>query len=149
LAALGGLPDFGAPVGTLDGVAPVAGISFPLKPGQRIDLVGITLDIIGPGGLQGPQRLFALAPFFGTGSATSGTDLPVTRPGAPVDADGQPLPPSALSLDGKVVPTGWLVAPHDGVGVTAADVTTIITAGVQQANRTRAAIRLPLDSRTR
>ena len=62
-----------------------------------------------------------------------------------MDADGQPLPPSALYLDGKVVPEGFLVLPHDGVGVTAADVLQIINAGIQQANLTRAAIRLPLD----
>jgi uncharacterized protein GlcG (DUF336 family) len=148
LAALGGLPAFGLPVGTLGGVAPVAGISFPLKPQDRIDLVGITLDIIGPGGLQGPQFLFNYARFLGLGTVT-GADLPVTRPGAPVDADGQPLPPSALFLDGKVVPTGFLVLPHDGVGVTAAEVLQIINMGIQQANLTRAAIRLPLDSRTR
>ena len=41
------------------------------------------------------------------------------------------------------------MAPHDGVNVTAADVTSIINAGIDQATRTRAAIRLPLDSRTR
>src|SRR5204863_9638347 len=52
-------------------------------------------------------------------------------------------------IDGLAAPEGWLVTPHDGVGVTAADVIQIITAGINQANRTRAAIRLPLDSRTR
>jgi hypothetical protein len=51
--------------------------------------------------------------------------------------------------DGAAVPEGWLVAPHDGVGLTAADVVQIVDRGIATANRTRAAIRLPLDSRTR
>src|SRR4029077_9278724 len=47
------------------------------------------------------------------------------------------------------VAEGYLVTPHDGVGITAAQVRQIIQQGIDQANRTRAAIRLPLDSRTR
>jgi uncharacterized protein GlcG (DUF336 family) len=46
-------------------------------------------------------------------------------------------------LGGTVVPEGFLVTPHDGVGITAAQVLQIIDAGVQQALETRAAIRLP------
>ena len=52
-------------------------------------------------------------------------------------------------MDGTAVPEGWLVTPHDGVGLTAADVIDIVNRGIAKANRTRAAIRLPLDSRTR
>jgi len=149
VAALGGLPALGFPVGTLGGIAPVPGIGIAITPDlMRIDLVGITLDIFGPGGIQGPENLFTYARFLGVGTVT-GTDVPVTRPGAPLDADGQPLPPSALFLDGKVVPTGFLVLPHDGVGVSASDVLQTINMGIQQANLTRAAIRLPLDSRAR
>src|SRR5439155_18184166 len=66
----------------------------------------------------------------------NGTDQPVTTGGA-------------TALNGLPVPVGWLVAPHDGAGVTASDVNNIITAGFVQATKTRAAIRLPLDSRTR
>src|SRR5205807_5082929 len=44
---------------------------------------------------------------------------------------------------------GWLGRPHDGVGVSAADVQQAITQGVAEAQRVRAQIRLPLDSRTR
>ena len=58
-AAVGGAPGIGAGVGTLDGIAPVAGVSFPLTPNARIDLAGITLDIFGPGGTQGPTKLLA------------------------------------------------------------------------------------------
>ena len=52
-------------------------------------------------------------------------------------------------MNGLPVPSGWLVTPHDGVGITAADVTNIIDDGIAQANLTRAAIRLPLDSRAK
>jgi uncharacterized protein GlcG (DUF336 family) len=135
-AAVGGAPGIGFPIGALGGVAPLAGSGLPLTPdNQRIDLVGITLDIVGPGGIEGPQRLVSYGQALGTGTV-NGTDQSVT-------------PGGATALDGLPVPDGWLVAPHDGVGVTAADVVQIITAGINQANRTRAAIRLPLDSRTR
>src|SRR5262249_23025761 len=72
---------------------------------------------------------------LGTGTV-NGTDQPVTTGGA-------------TAIAGLPAPEGWLVAPHDGVNVTAADVTSIINAGIDQATRTRAAIRLPLDRRTR
>jgi uncharacterized protein GlcG (DUF336 family) len=50
---------------------------------------------------------------------------------------------------GRVVPTGWLVMPHDGDGVSAADVVQIISNNITEANDTRAAIRLPLGSRAK
>jgi uncharacterized protein GlcG (DUF336 family) len=135
-AALGGAPALGLPVGALGGIPPVPGVVIPLTPkNMRIDLVGITLDIIGPGGIQGPSRLAAYGAALGQGTV-NGIDEPVTTGGA-------------TTIDGLPAPTGWLVVPHDGVGVSAADVTSIITAGINQANLTRAAIRLPLDSRTR
>jgi uncharacterized protein GlcG (DUF336 family) len=135
-AALGGLPQFGLGVGNLGGVAPVPGVVIPLsQQNMRIDLVGITLDIIGPGGTEGPKKLFEYGQSLGQG-AINGANQKVTTGGATL-------------ISGVVAPVGWLVAPHDGVGVTAADVVQIISSGVQQANVTRAAIRLPLDSRTR
>jgi uncharacterized protein GlcG (DUF336 family) len=135
-AALGGLPVFGLGVGSLGGVAPVPGVVIPLTPqNMRIDLVGITLDIIGPGGTEGPKKLFEYGQSLGQG-AINGANQKVTTGGATLIA-------------GLPAPVGWLVTPHDGVGVTAGDVTRIITDGVRQANITRAAIRLPLDSRTR
>jgi uncharacterized protein GlcG (DUF336 family) len=135
-AALGGAPGLGLPVGVLGGVPPVPGTGIPLtQQNQRIDLVGITLDILGPGGTQGPGQLAAYGKALGQGTV-NGTDQPVTTGGA-------------TALNGLPAPTGWLVTPHAGVGVTAADVTSIITAGFIQANATRAAIRLPLDSRTK
>jgi uncharacterized protein GlcG (DUF336 family) len=145
----GGAPALGFPATPVGGLAPVAGFSLPLTPdNQRIDLVGVTLDIIGPGGTQGPARLVQYGQAIGQGLA-NGTNVPVTTGGTPKDADGMLLPPNATLLDGKAAPEGWLVLPHDGVGVTAAEANAIIQQGFQQAAITRAAIRLPLDSTTR
>jgi uncharacterized protein GlcG (DUF336 family) len=145
----GGAPALGFPATPVGGLPPVPGFALPLTPdNQRIDLVGITLDIIGPGGIEGPARLVQYGQAVGPG-VVNGTNRPVTTGGAPVDADGMPLPPNATLLDGKVAASGWLVTPHDGLGVTAAEATAIIQQSFQQAAITRAAIRLPLDSTAR
>lgn len=113
-------------------------------PFGRIDLVGITLDIFGGGGRQGPKNLVDYGLTLGQGDPNSGVNMPI--------AIGQP-PVAASSLanngQGTTLPQGWLVAPHDaqdGSGLTAADVTSIIQRGVVEANIVRAAIRLPLDN---
>jgi len=134
-AAVGGAPAIGAGVGALNGVAPVAGVSFPLTPGARIDQGGITVNIVGPGGTQGPSTVLAFGATLPPGDPNSGVD-------ERVDPAGDTL------LGGTAVPDGWLVTPHDGVGITAAQVTQIIQQGVAQAEQTRAAIRLPLGSPT-
>jgi uncharacterized protein GlcG (DUF336 family) len=137
-AALGGVvgPTLGNfPVGTLGGVPQCPGISLPSIPPNRIDLVGITLDIFGPGGRQGPERLFKFGMSLGQG-LSNGTNLPVT-------------PGGATLIAGRPVPDGFLVLPHDGDGITAAEVLRIIVQGVHDALTTRAAIRLPLNSETR
>ncbi len=112
-----------------------------LLPTGRIDLVGITLEIFGPNPDRsfrqpGIDRLIAVgnANFGGTGFE-SGVLMPIDSGGAEVQA-GQP------------VPEGWLVAPHDSAipgGLSAADVDRIIADGVDQALKTRAAIRLDID----
>ena len=135
-AAVGGAPGLGLGIGTLNGVAPVTGVTLPLTQDQmRIDLVGVTLDIVGPGGIQGPSRLAQFGATLGIGDPNSGVNEPVNGGGAAL-------------LPGLGVPDGWLVTPHDGVGITAAQVTQIIQQGVAQAGLTRAAIRLPVGSRT-
>src|SRR5262249_38606612 len=58
-------------------------------------------------------------------------------------------PQGTLFKAGTAVPEGWLVTPHDGVGITAAQVTQIIQQGIDQANQVRAQIRLPLGSTTK
>jgi uncharacterized protein GlcG (DUF336 family) len=132
-AAAGGSSGAGFSIGTLGGVPALPGFDLPFG---RIDLVGITLDIYGPGGTQGPQNLVSYGQTLGVGSAGSGVD-------EPIDAGGDTL------AGGAPVPDGWLVTPHAGGGLTANDVTRIIDQGVTQAGITRAAIRLPLGSRTR
>ena len=163
-AALGGAPALGPQfaVGALGGVAPVADVTIPVNSDSRIDLVGITLDIIGPGGLSGPQNLlnYVAGTFNINGGTVNGTIQPLLDPGAdnklnPAAAPGYTPNPNypidttlVTSLNGTFVPEGWLVTPHDSSfagGLTAADVTQMIEQGIQQAIQTRAAIRLPLD----
>jgi uncharacterized protein GlcG (DUF336 family) len=137
LAAVGGSSALGLPVGTLGGVPPLPGFDFP--GGGRIDLVGITLPIVGPGGDQGPANLvaYALANLgVGQGNPNSGVDEPVDSAGT-------------LFKTGVTVPDGWLVVPHDGVNITAAEVQQIIAQGINEANLTRAQIRLPLGDTAR
>ncbi len=141
-AAVGGYAGQ-APVGDLGGVALPAGFGLPFG---RIDLVGITLDIVGPGGpFGGLDVIRAVGNAVGRGSSGDGTNRPVAAgaDGLPNTADDVPL------RAGAPVPEGWLVLPHDGVGVTGAEVEAAITRGIAEANLTRAAIRLPLGSRTR
>jgi uncharacterized protein GlcG (DUF336 family) len=127
-AAIGGSSQAGFSVGTLGGVPALPGFDLPFP---QIDLAGITIDEVGPGGDQGPSNLFnfAKAHFaIGMGSPLSGAYLPVD-------------PAADLLKAGVSVPDGWLVAPHDGVGITAAQVSQIIDQGVSGANNTRAQIR--------
>jgi uncharacterized protein GlcG (DUF336 family) len=106
------------------------------EPFGRIDLVGITLNIFGRGGLQGIQSMLNFGAKFGTGSPNDGTDYPV-------DPQGDTL------LPGQGVPYGWLVTPHAGGDLTAADVEAIVARGIASADQTRAQIRLPFNSTTR
>jgi uncharacterized protein GlcG (DUF336 family) len=123
---------------------PVADLDIPFG---RLDLVGIQLEVIGPtAGVLGLQDLIKfgnqnLGPLTG---AVNGTDQPVNTMGD-------------LAINGQSVPFGWLVTPHDGADldgvpgpdITAAEVEQIINAAVAEANLVRAAVRLPVSSRTR
>ncbi len=111
-------------------------------PNGRIDLVGITLEIFGPNPtrehrIPGIDRLIEVGRAnFGGLDFVSGVLKPVTAGGA-------------LLLDGKPVPEGWLVAPHDSEvdkGLTAEIVDQIIRQGIAEAELTRAAIRLDVDN---
>jgi uncharacterized protein GlcG (DUF336 family) len=130
-AAVGGARNAGYPK-----EGPIAGVPLPAGfglPAGRIDLVGITLDVFGPGGNRGPRNLNTLGEQFKPGNPNSGSDQAVA-------------PGGVLLLPGLQVPSGWLVIPHDGVGITAGEVNQIIQDGLLQANRTRAAIRVPYSS---
>jgi uncharacterized protein GlcG (DUF336 family) len=136
LAAAGGSSAAGFPVGTLGGIPALPGFDLPFP---RIDLQGITLDTIGPGGDQGPANLVSYADAnlgVGLGNPVSGADVPV-------DAGGDRY------RAGVTVPDGWLVLPHDGVGLSAADVQKMIEQGIAEAEQVRAQIRAPDGSRTR
>lgn len=52
-------------------------------------------------------------------------------------------------LDGKPAPEGWLVGPTAGSKLSLSDVTSIVQNAIDTANRTRAAIRLPVGKRAR
>jgi uncharacterized protein GlcG (DUF336 family) len=130
IAAGGVPPDFAA--GTVGGIPPDG---FAL-PNGRIDLVGVTLDIYGPGGVQGPKNLVTYGQTLGKGDPNSGANVKV-------DTTGDTL------LPGQQIPEGWLVTPHAGGGLSADNVRQIIQQGITQANLTRAAIRLPLGRTTK
>ncbi|MCI0681455.1 MAG: heme-binding protein [Gemmataceae bacterium] len=136
LAAAGGSKAAGFPVGALGGIPALRGFTIPHG---RIDLVGITLDVIGPGGDRGPANLVAFAKAnFGIGLGTlAGASF------QPVDSAGDPF------KAGATVPSGFLVRPHAGAGIKAAEVRRIIRQAIQEAQRVRAQIRLPRDERTR
>lgn len=120
-------------------------------PTGRIDLVGITLEIFGPHPDRqfrgsGIDRLVAVGRSVdgGNGDQNSGQDAPVAFAGDPAN--------ERLYLPGSSVPEQWLVAPHDSDqagGLSADQVQEIIEAGIEEANRTRAAIRLDLDNNFR
>src|SRR5262249_59658632 len=131
-AAVGGAPGAGLGFPVVGGIGLPAGFGLPFG---RIDLVGIDLDIFGPKGNEGPMRLVNVGTAIGQGTV-SGRNIPV-------------LPNGTTLQDGRFAPEGFLVLPHDGNGITAAQVTDIIVRGIDQANRTRAAIRLPFNSTTR
>jgi uncharacterized protein GlcG (DUF336 family) len=135
LAAVGGSKAAGFPVGALAGISPLPGFDLP---SPRIDLVGITLDTVGPGGTRGPQNLinYVKAHFsIGNGNPNSGVNKPVNSA-------------AATLLPGNPAPDGWLVTPYGGVNLSAAQVQQIIVQGINQANQTRAQIR-PLGATTR
>jgi uncharacterized protein GlcG (DUF336 family) len=124
-----------SPVGTLGGVGLPAGISG--DPVGRIDLNTIQLPTFGPGGsVLGPQALQREGAAVGRGNPNDGINLPVAAGANP-----------STALPGQAVPSGWLVVPHDGDGITAQQVTSIITQGIIQSDQTRAQIRLPIGTR--
>ena len=122
-----------ATFGAIDGIPPVDGLDLPFG---NITLVGIELEIVGPTpGFQGVREAVNFAQSLGQGTV-NGTDQQVNLAGD-------------LLLDGKAVPEGWLVAAKSGVGITAAEVDQIITQGIAAAEKTRAAIRVPMGQRTK
>jgi uncharacterized protein GlcG (DUF336 family) len=127
----------GAKIGAIAGLGPVSGLDLP---NGRIDLVGITLESIGPvAGKTGLMTVLNVGAGLGEGDPNSGADQPLLN----ADLAG-------MYRNGMAVPDGYLVTPHDSTdgGLTAAQVAAIIQQGILAAEQTRAAIRLPLGSRT-
>jgi uncharacterized protein GlcG (DUF336 family) len=134
LAAAGGSIGAGAQVSKIGTLPPVTGLDLPFG---RIFLVGIDLETVGPHP-QGVETVKAFAATLLPGDANSGADQPV-------DVSG------TLHLEGRPVPAGWLVLPHDSpLGtLTAADVDRIINQGITEAGQVRAQIRLEAGNKTR
>lgn len=141
-AALNGSKTAGVTYGAIAGIPPVAGVDLPFG---RIDLVGITLDIFGPGGREGVYNLARYGKRFTTGDPNNGTNVPIDPGADAVTGTGDEV----TLKNGLPVPEGWLVTPHDGIGITKDDVIQIVQAGLEQANVTRAAIRVPVSRRVR
>lgn len=123
-------------------------IFIPFASNSRIDLVGITLDILGPGGATaGPNTLVKEGQLVGRGSIADGTNIEI----APGPDNMVGTSDDIFTRGGQLAADGWLVMPHasaDGT-LTVTDVTKIINQGIAQANATRAAIRLPIGQRTK
>jgi len=130
-------------VGQLGSVPLNPTYQLPSVPPNRIDLVGITLDLFGPGGTEGPTTLINYGKTLGVGDAFSGQNYRVSNNGLP-PINAAIYNPAYFAI-GTPVPDGWLVVPHDGVGITAAQVNQMIQQGIAQADQTRSAIRLPLN----
>src|SRR5262249_48660328 len=139
IAAAGGVANV-RPVGPIGGVAAPAGYVLPFG---RIDLVGITLEVFGPNPsaqfrTPGITTVFNKGQSLGPASVLSGPNQIV-------------VPGSNTSLNGTPLAEGWLVAPHDsplaGPGqIKKADVERIVTNSINEANLTRAAIRLDVSN---
>jgi uncharacterized protein GlcG (DUF336 family) len=152
------------PIGNIAGLAPVTN---PMAGGAQINLVGITLPLVGGNGVAGVNNLIQFGQTLGTGNPFAGIDLPVVTmnglsgapntsgtpagaPGLTFAGNGQPFQVTAgatTTIAGQPIASGWLVTPHDGAGITAAQVVQIVDDGINQANVTRAAIRLPVGTR--
>ncbi|HIA61470.1 MAG TPA: hypothetical protein EYN93_01010 [Planctomycetaceae bacterium] len=159
-AAAGGSSAAGESVPTLNGIAPVVGFDLPFG---RIDLVGITLEVVGP-------NPTAADPRAGLTQITElGSQLSLGNPANGVDQiiGSDNTGTSILYAGGTQVPDQWLVMPQagklhaltdengnpilDSMGnpvtaqITQQDVETIINNSIARANEVRAGIRLLAD----
>jgi uncharacterized protein GlcG (DUF336 family) len=129
--AAGGSKMAGVPFnGPVNGAPALSNFTEPFA---RDDLVGITLNFFGNGGLEGIKNLLNFGARFGSGSPNDGNDYPVNQQGATL-------------LAGQGVPYGWLVTPHAGGDLTADDVEAIVTRGIAEADQVRSQLRAPLNS---
>jgi len=159
-AATGGSSTAGESVPALNGIAPVTGFDLPFG---RIDLVGITLEVIGPNPTAddpraGLTQITELGSQLSLGNPANGVDHIIGS-----DNTGT----SILYAGGTQVPDQWLVMPQAGklhaltdengdpildsmdnqvtAQITQQDVETIINNSITRANEVRAGIRLLAD----
>jgi uncharacterized protein GlcG (DUF336 family) len=147
-AAVGGAPGLGLGVGSLGGVSLPSDLfnGEPIAPGDQINLNGITLPLFGPDDGNGPQELLQYGESLPAGNPNSGFNAPLLQPVGGVVNPGSDTLAAGNVLPGTLVPEGWLVLPHAGTDITAAQVEQTIEQGVAQAEATRAQIRLPLNT---
>jgi len=114
----------------------IVGYTFPDLTKARIDLVGISLEIVGPNPTAGNRSpgldtIKRLGQAIGPGDFNSGENQPLNIGGN-------------TTMDGTPLAEGWLIYPRASPlgGITAADVQNIVVKSLTQANKTRAAIRL-------
>jgi uncharacterized protein GlcG (DUF336 family) len=159
-AATGGSSTAGESVPALNGIVPVTGFDLPFG---RIDLVGITLEVIGPNPTAantkaGLTQITELGSQLSLGNPANGVDQIIGS-----DNTGT----SILYAGGTQVPDQWLVMPQAGklhaltdengfpildsmdnqvtAQITQQDVETIINNSITRANEVRAGIRLLAD----
>lgn len=107
---------------------------YPLPPPGNVFIDGIRLPFLGP-----DQRLT----FNGDGLPTGVRRLRDTQPGS----DNGTFVIKAAA--GGCTPNGYLVGPNGGANLSASDVDAIVQRAIAQSKRTRAAIRLPMNSYAR
>lgn len=159
-AAAGGSSAADEAVPALNGEEPVTGFDLPFG---RLDLVGITLEVIGPNPTAantkaGLNQITDLNSQLPIGSPTNGSDQIIGS-----DMTGAPI----RYAGGTEVPVEWLVIAHEGkphaltdengnpildamgnqviTQITQQDVETIINNSITRANEVRAGIRLLAD----
>ena len=132
-AAVGGSSGANASIGTINGVAPVAGLDLPFG---RVNLGGISLPLYGPGsGADSVQELVSFGKTLGVST--------------PDQTEDQIVAPGEFYQAGVATPSGWLVTPHSSSvpgSPTTAEVTQIIDQGIATADLVQSAIRVPLGS---
>ncbi len=149
LAGSVGVPLAGADIFQGEGLLEaIPSIDLPFG---RLDLVGITLQVVGPiANRQGVGEVIAHGMSIGRAEGASGL---FAAPDGTLTAVDAAVPNNAVNfVDGRAVPAGFIVPPRDGStpgSITAEEVQTVIQNAIAGAEQVRAAVRLPLSSRTR
>lgn len=126
----------------------VNGLDLPFG---RLDLVGITLQVVGPiAGRQGVGEVIQAGLRSNLLGQNAATGVFVESSGNMTAVVDSPVGQTqgVNFLGGRAVPTGFVVPPRDGVGINQGEVTQIINNAIAGAQRVRAAVRLRGDTVT-